>query len=169
MEILFSVENFEESNGNYREINSPRTLEACLRAGLDPSELYPKPISEFNSKKISEEMIKIKYQAFQKKREGTFHLFSYCSMQLVMCIILIDKKNVVRTERNSIIQYALRKMAGHGTEGKDSAAASSPGKQPAKAGLIELVRSDSFCTQAWLNCKLFLCLNAGGKADGSVA
>lgn len=70
MEILFSVENFEE-NDTYREINSPRTLEACLRAGLDPSELYPKPRKKFVSKKLTEEMIDTKFDLFEKKRQGT--------------------------------------------------------------------------------------------------
>lgn len=90
MEILFSVENFEESNGNYREINSPRTLEACLRSGLDPAELYPKTKSEFNAKTFTKEMLDIKYEAFEKKR--------------------IDKINVVKAERNHIVMYAERKQ-----------------------------------------------------------
>lgn len=70
MEILFSVENFEESGGNYREINSPRSLEACLRSGLDPAELYPRPQKDFVSKNLTDEMVDIKYKAFEKKRMG---------------------------------------------------------------------------------------------------
>lgn len=72
MEVLISAENFEEPSGRYREINSPRTLEACLRSGLDPSELYPRPKSEFKEKGLTKEMIDIKYQVFQQKREGNF-------------------------------------------------------------------------------------------------
>jgi hypothetical protein len=72
MEILFSVENFEENGGNYRELNSPRTLEACLRSGLDPAELYPRPKSDFASKTLTEEMINIKYSTFEKKRQGMY-------------------------------------------------------------------------------------------------
>jgi hypothetical protein len=70
MEILTSIENFEESGENYREINSPRTLEACLRCGLDPSEVYPKPRKYFAEKKLTKEMIDIKYNFFEKKRKG---------------------------------------------------------------------------------------------------
>lgn len=70
MEILFSVENFEENGGTYREINSPRSLEACLRSGLDPAELYPRAKKEFMSKTLTDEMIDIKFRAFEKKRIG---------------------------------------------------------------------------------------------------
>jgi hypothetical protein len=70
MEVLISVENFEEPNGRYREINSPRTLEACLRSGLDPTELYPRSKAEFKDANLSKEMLDIKYSAFQSKREG---------------------------------------------------------------------------------------------------
>lgn len=73
MEVLISVENFEDaSSGKYREINSPRTLEACLRSGLDPSELYPKPRSHLKEKGLTPEMLDIKYQGFQNKRRGKY-------------------------------------------------------------------------------------------------
>ena len=74
MEILFSVENFEESGGNYREINSPRSLEACLRSGLDPAELYPHQRKDFASKTLTDEMVDIKYNTFEKKRQGSIKL-----------------------------------------------------------------------------------------------
>ncbi len=90
MEILFSVENFEENGGSYREINSPRTLEACLRSGLDPAELFPKSRNAFNTKNLTKEMADIKYEAFEKKR--------------------LDKIAIVKQERNSIIHYAERKQ-----------------------------------------------------------
>mmetsp|Transcript_1921 Transcript_1921/g.3066 ORF Transcript_1921/g.3066 Transcript_1921/m.3066 type:complete len:537 (+) Transcript_1921:179-1789(+) len=89
MEILFSVENFEEGGGKYREINSPRTLEACLRTGLDPAELYPKERKVFESQRLTDQMLDIKYSAFERKRQ--------------------DKIAAVRHERNSILQYAERK------------------------------------------------------------
>ena len=70
MEVLISIENFEDASGKYREINSPRTLEACLRSGLDPSEVYPKPRGHLKEKGLTPEMLDIKYQAFQNKRRG---------------------------------------------------------------------------------------------------
>ena len=70
MEVLISVENFEDGE-TAREINSPRSLESCLRSGLDPSELFPKPYEKFISKKLTKEMVEIKYENFEKKRRGT--------------------------------------------------------------------------------------------------
>jgi hypothetical protein len=70
MEVLISVENFEDATGKYREINSPRTLEACLRCGLDPTELYARPKGQFKEKGLTPEMLDVKYQTFQTKRLG---------------------------------------------------------------------------------------------------
>eukprot|EP01038_Epipyxis_sp_PR26KG_P009960 gene9960-13393_t len=94
MDIVFSVENFEENGGLYREINSPRTLEACLRSGLDPAELYPKKPDQFISAELTKQMVEIKFNTFEKKRQ--------------------DKIQIIKSERNSIIQYAERKLAGSG-------------------------------------------------------
>ena len=38
MELIITINNFEDG-GVCRDINSPRSLEACLRAGLEPSGL----------------------------------------------------------------------------------------------------------------------------------
>lgn len=69
MEIIITVENFEDG-GVVREINSPRTLEACLRSGLDPKELAPRPRSTFTSKTLTKEMLDAKFKAFENKRKG---------------------------------------------------------------------------------------------------
>eukprot|EP01036_Dinobryon_divergens_P024520 gene24520-32980_t len=103
MEILITVENFEDSGASekYREINSPRSLEACLRSGLDPAELYPKPKNLFlrslksttrSTSPLTVEMMDIKFDAFNKKRS--------------------DKIAIVRAERTKIIQYAEKKLLG---------------------------------------------------------
>lgn len=73
MDLLISVENFEEGKDSYREINSPRTLEACLRSGLDPSELYPKGRRTFAEKNLSKDMVDIKHGFFEKKRQGLLY------------------------------------------------------------------------------------------------
>lgn len=69
MDVLISVENFEDG-GTALEINSPRSLESCLRSGLDPSELFPKPYEKFASKGLTKEMVEIKLDNFEKKRRG---------------------------------------------------------------------------------------------------
>lgn len=82
MDVLITVDNFEDisaSNEKYREINSPRSLEACLRSGLDPAELYPKSKNLFlrslkstsrASSPLTVEMMDIKFDSFNKKRLG---------------------------------------------------------------------------------------------------
>jgi hypothetical protein len=72
MEVLVSVENFEDANGRFREINSPRSLEACLRSGLDPSELYPRTKGALRERGLSPEKLEIKYTSFENKRKGSF-------------------------------------------------------------------------------------------------
>lgn len=88
MELIITIENFEDG-GNVREINSPRTLEACLRSGLDPRELAPKPRGAFASKDLTKAMIDAKIQMFEKKRR--------------------DKINAVKQERDAIMKFAMRK------------------------------------------------------------
>ena len=67
MESLYSIDNFEDGDACH-EINSPRTLEACLRNGLDPSELMPKSRKSLTRKYMSEEMIDLAVSQAQWKR-----------------------------------------------------------------------------------------------------
>ena len=69
METLVTVRNFDET-GEGPEINSPRSLEACLRCGYDPQELYSKDMSAFRGRGLTDEMVEIKYNQFEKKRSG---------------------------------------------------------------------------------------------------
>lgn len=68
MESLITVLNFEDYPGH--EINSPRTLEACLRCGYEPTELLPKNKKAFSSKELTDDMITRKFDAFERKRRG---------------------------------------------------------------------------------------------------
>jgi len=111
MDLIISIENFEDG-GAAREMNSPRTLEACLRSGLDPKELAPKARSSFLSKTLTKEMVDAKLAMFEKKRR--------------------DKINEVKQERNAIIKFALR---------KDSSQPNSPVKgNPEQTGLLQPVK-----------------------------
>ena len=51
MNEIYSILNFE-SGGTPKVPNSPRTLEACLRSGIDPTSLLPKNLKEFKQKGI---------------------------------------------------------------------------------------------------------------------
>ena len=69
MDNLYSIINFDDGAVS-RDINSPRSLEACLISGIDPSELKRKNKDRFNSKKLTEEMIEKKYETYERKRQG---------------------------------------------------------------------------------------------------
>ena len=68
-DTIISVENFEDG-GEYREINSPRTVEACLRCGLDPSALYPIDKQSLARKGMSSEMLDLKFSNDERKRKA---------------------------------------------------------------------------------------------------
>lgn len=87
-EILFSIENFQEGSET-RDINSPRSLEACLRTGIDPLEVLPKGRNMFKSRTMSPQYLDIKCQNFEKKRQ--------------------EKIALITIEREKIMQYAERK------------------------------------------------------------
>lgn len=72
-----------------RQINSPRSLEACLRVGLDPAELAPKPFKAFQSSDLTPQMVQIKFDQFERKRK--------------------DKIAAVQAERKAVIEYAEKK------------------------------------------------------------
>lgn len=84
METLISILNFDET-GAGPEINSPRSLEACLRSGFDPKELLTKKKNFFKGHGITEDLLEIKYEQFERKRK--------------------EKIAAVIKEREAIIQY----------------------------------------------------------------
>lgn len=66
-ERIISVANFEDGE-EYREINSPRTMEACLRCGVDPSELYPVEKESLRRKGMTLDMLELKFSNSERKR-----------------------------------------------------------------------------------------------------
>ena len=75
-----TILNFEEiPEGAKRapEINSPRTLEACLQCGVDPSELRAKSKKKFQNSNLSEIMIEKQYAVFERKRQGNYRVAFY--------------------------------------------------------------------------------------------
>lgn len=95
MEVLTTIENFEEGGGRYRVINSPRSLEACLRSGLDPAELYPKSKNFFtnSTKDLSKEMLEIKIDSYNKKRNGS--LIILIVVLLMICVVSFIIINII--------------------------------------------------------------------------
>ena len=68
---LVTLDNVEELGPNFI-INSPRSLESCLRLGLDTSDLVKKEIHFFRSKLIPESVSLIKYTHYEKRRNELF-------------------------------------------------------------------------------------------------
>jgi len=80
---LVSVNNFHTVQA---AINSPRTLEACLRSGFDPKELYPRPFEDFVARnKGNKDVAKLKAKHYEKRRN--------------------EKVKAVKDERDIIIRY----------------------------------------------------------------
>jgi len=49
--------------------DSPRSLEACRRLGIDIRELYYKPIDEFREKNVDSKIVEIRFQHYEHKRK----------------------------------------------------------------------------------------------------
>ena len=67
-----SIENANFSNKK-SIIDSPRTLKACFKLGIDPSELYQLSLDEFklvnpDVRHLPQDMVKLRYEAEEKYR-----------------------------------------------------------------------------------------------------
>lgn len=111
---LYNIHNFE-SGEVPRTLNSPRSLEACLRAGLDPSELIKVEREAFNERGLTEKMCDMKYEAFERKRQ--------------------EKIKLVKREREAIIAYMNKTHNGPGSP-NGANGAEQTGK---KSSLVEIV------------------------------
>jgi len=76
METTLSILNFETGGpgGKPGLITSPRSLEACLRLGVDPRELLPHPVKAFGKSldkkiKITPEEQQARYEHFELRRK----------------------------------------------------------------------------------------------------
>jgi len=111
---LYNIHNFESGEAP-RTLNSPRSLEACLRAGLDPSELLRQERESFDERGITEKMCDMKFNAFERKRH--------------------EKIKMVKREREAIIAYMNKTHNGPGSPNGTNGAEQT-GK---KSSLVEIV------------------------------
>ncbi|GMI06510.1 hypothetical protein TrLO_g11817 [Triparma laevis f. longispina] len=87
MNEIYSILNFEAGE-RPRVPNSPRTLEACLRSGIAPESLLPKPLKDFKQKGIPlarDGVARAKYEHYEMRRQ--------------------ERIQIINTERVSICQY----------------------------------------------------------------
>ena len=87
---LISLDNFIDSEtGRARRINSPRSLESCLRQGIDPSELKPIKVDVFIQEEQEltglKEVVVCKFEHYEERRQ--------------------EKLMLARQERDLIIGY----------------------------------------------------------------
>lgn len=65
---LVTLDNFEEHVP--RPINSPRSLEACLRLGVDPLDLVARDVESFLTKGTERALAEMQQQHFERRRKG---------------------------------------------------------------------------------------------------
>lgn len=77
MEVTLSITNFETGGKRGRPglITSPRSLEACLRCGVDPKDLLPVPLSAYAKtddykRRLTPEEQKIKHEHMEGRRQA---------------------------------------------------------------------------------------------------
>jgi hypothetical protein len=94
---VYSVLTMQQPDG-YKMPNSPRTLEACLRSGFDPSELLPRPMSDYKAPGVPPAVAKIKWDHGENRR--------------------LAKVKTVTAERVSICNYLSEIKRGGGGDGQ---------------------------------------------------
>lgn len=67
---LANLDEFEET----RLINSPKSLEACKREGIEPEELLYIPLEAFAQPHLSEQLQQLHHQFFEAKRKGILEM-----------------------------------------------------------------------------------------------
>jgi len=70
---MLNLENFDPYKKDPPYLDSPKSLEACKRQGIDPSELLFVPYEEFKKmlkgQKIEEEWVHIRWEHFEDRRK----------------------------------------------------------------------------------------------------
>ena len=82
--MAVNIDNFLDEENEQRRINSPRTLEACLRSGVDPAELYPKDLEEFDQPRQLPAVTALMYDHYEERRTGNNPAQAYAVVRLTM-------------------------------------------------------------------------------------
>jgi hypothetical protein len=118
-DITVDINNYIDGN-EYKEINSPRTMEACLRQGVDPSDLYPRDKESYRRKGMTSDMLDLAYANAERKRDT-----------------MIEE---VKKERKALIKFSMRpsqSQPGSPAKGVETAA---PAAATGGSNLVEQVR-----------------------------
>jgi hypothetical protein len=114
---LINLDNFLQDNGRPRKINSPRSLEACLRQGIDPSELIPLTLDVFIEEEQEltgvRDVAVTKYEHYEERRNEKLELAMH---ERNMIIGFLEEAQ--RTGKVSPQAKKFMKLAGANTEKK---------------------------------------------------
>ena len=86
-QTLISIENLELNNQSEEIVNSPRTLFACKKHGIIPEDLSYIPFEKFkfdaNEQKLLPEVLRMKWERRESKRESLNRLIKECRLQII--------------------------------------------------------------------------------------
>lgn len=108
---LVSIENFNPAQVTPPYLTSPRSLEACKRTGIDPSELLMRPQELFLKGKITKaekEIAKQQYKHFEERRSAKVQEVTEERMRIIEeekagSIEFVSSKRSVSTQHNSSV------------------------------------------------------------------
>ena len=76
---LESLEEYEQR----RTVNTPRSLEACFREGIDPSELLYRPPEDFYEQGLSPRIQELNFNLFEAKRKDSLNLARQMRVKII--------------------------------------------------------------------------------------
>lgn len=76
---LESLDDYEQR----RTVNTPRSLEACYREGIDPSELLYRPPEDFYEQGLSPRIQELNFNLFEAKRKDSVNLARQMRVKII--------------------------------------------------------------------------------------
>ena len=90
---------------NKELINSPKSLEAWRREGIDPKELLHRPFKEFENSALRQEIAQMRYEYYENKR-----------IELIK-VIERERDNIIsQLEENDLKRNSVRSSSGYHLE-----------------------------------------------------
>ena len=132
---LVSLENFMKGP-KPRVINSPRSLESCLRQGLDPAELIPKSLSKFQAENALREVAQVKFEHYEERR------LEKMEQARSERAIIVDFLEQARKSGSTRLSPSFQKLAAASGPGGDSSDTSSMGNINDDAGESSMLKEE---------------------------
>ena len=119
-----------------RVINSPRSLESCLRQGLDPAELIPKSLSKFQAENALREVAQVKFEHYEERR------LEKMEQARSERAIIVDFLEQARKSGSTRLSPSFQKLAAASGPGGDSSDTSSMGNINDDAGESSMLKEE---------------------------